>query len=84
MILGLLSTYRVGQTVNYFSAAQNGWVSGVIVGFNPDGSVNLNNESGVPVENLTSSPTLVQMPRVRSRHFNHSDRNDSMKENHRQ
>ncbi len=59
--LGLLSTFRIGQPVNYFNTAQNAWVSGVIVGFNPDGSVNLDGQPGVPVENLTS---LVSVPQV--------------------
>ena len=62
--LGLLSTYRVGQTVEYFSAAHNSWMPGVILGFNPDGSVNLNNQAGVPVESLRTSQTLVSMPQV--------------------
>ena len=62
--LGVMSTYRIGQVVEYFSAVHNAWMPGVIQSFNEDGSVNLNNMTGVPVENLRTSATVVPMPQV--------------------
>jgi hypothetical protein len=49
-----LSTFRVGQEVTYFNAALQCWVSATIKGFNPDGSMTLE-EPG---------QTFLQVPQV--------------------
>ncbi len=52
------STFRAGQSVRYFSSALKCWVSATIQGFNPDGSMNLNEEP------LEYQQTVVQAPQV--------------------
>ena len=50
--LSTFTTLRVGQFVRFFDESTASDMSGTILGFNPDGSLDLTTRSGVPAESL--------------------------------